>query len=103
MLTGGAANKGGVMSIKDASADDIVPAKAGNLWRTEIALRVRELRHRLEAVCATEREGGDGERDGGEEVIAVAARVGAEGVGMAVGTTSAAHEPPQLDGDRRAC
>ena len=34
------------------SDERIGPAEAGNLWRTEIALRVSELRHRLDAVCA---------------------------------------------------
>lgn len=42
------------MSDREAATQDLVPSSAANLWRTEIALRVRELRHRLATVCAAD-------------------------------------------------
>jgi hypothetical protein len=87
------------MSADNGRADDVDPEAAGSLWRTEIALRVRELRHRLVAVCAGD---GDGE-GGGEEIVAIAAQLGAEGVGVAIGTTGTTREAARLDGRRRAC
>lgn len=95
------------MSAESASIGDVDPAEAGNLWRTEIALRVRELRHRLNAARDATGRGdgaasGGGDGGGGTEVIAVAAQLGGGGVGVAVGETSAPRKAPPLDGVRRA-
>jgi hypothetical protein len=89
------------------SNERIGPAEAGNLWRTEIALRVSELRNRLDAVCAldpdTGRPGdGHGQRPSeGGDVVAVA-HVGAGGMEVAVGTASPPHRSA-VDPAARAC
>ena len=120
------------MSDREAARGnrDKVPSSAANLWRTEIALRVRELRHRLEAVCAAgeaaggaephgdageaaggaEPHGDAGEAAGGAEphgdageTLAVAAHVDARGLDVTMGRSSASHASPQMDAARREC
>lgn len=68
------------------SNDDLAPATARGLWRTEIALRVRELCHQLRAAEA----GGAGGSDGGNGGDA-------GGGGAAVAVAVAASTGGQLD------
>jgi hypothetical protein len=54
---------------------EMAPWRARGVWRTEVALRVRELRHRLDAADEDAfREGHDG--DGGEEAVGAEADAG---------------------------
>lgn len=83
---------------------DKIPANAANLWRTEIALRVRELRHRLEAVRAAG-EAPDDAASSGEtgEALAVAAHVDASGLDVTMGRSGAPTASPRMTPARRDC
>lgn len=94
------------MSDREASRGnrDKVPSSAANLWRTEIALRVRELRHRLAAVCAAgEAAGAAASRGDAGETLAVAAHVDASGLDVTMGRSGTPHAAPTMPPARREC